>query len=92
MRKSMTFEHLKEAIDFLRENGVAVYEGPCPNAHGMDDLNMKLVLLENAPKKLELDQKQSAGPLAKVPRGKDGLTAEEQEELYGRVMDAPNQE
>jgi len=77
----MNTEKLKATIDFLRENGVAHYHGEI-----LDENNVVELLLIDKPQKLESAAK--PGPLAKVPRGKDGLSAQEQEDLYGSVIDA----
>lgn len=70
------YEELKKTVDFMRREGI---------------LSMKLMGLE-----LILGERvHESAPEVDIPvekpnprKGRDGLTAQEQEELYGRVFDA----
>lgn len=77
---SSVMTDLKTLIDFLRANGVSHYR------HG----EMELMLHEVAPVKEEMGFKRTVADEVFDPpkRGADGLTAEEQEALYGIVYDA----
>lgn len=69
---------LKNLIDFLRENGVVHFK--------QGDLELVLIDKPVAPPP---EEKPATNPLATPPkRGADGLTAEQQEELYGSPIDA----
>lgn len=84
----MTTDQLKETIEFLRANGVAHYKGPIVNVPAEAAFQVELLLVDK-PTQIEFPKPEKpAGPFAKVPRGKDGLTAQEQEDLYGAVVDA----
>lgn len=78
-----TTERILEMIDGLRERGVVEFEGPFGGLGSMRVvLGPPVVLPAKAEKEL------SSQPLsAKV--GRDGLTAEEQLEYYGAVVDPP---
>ena len=66
---------LKELIRFLREQGVVSYTSP----------QLSLVL---GPEMQEESQAiDNAEPVKQARRGADGLTAEEQELLYGKALD-----
>lgn len=63
-------------IDFLRSKGVLNY-----SAHGIT-----LTLLPEAPQKLEPEAPPPPREKAPLKVGKDGLTREQQEEVYGSAM------
>lgn len=79
------FKKLDALIDHLRAKGITAYKGQ------LDDSPVELVLLPSEPLRPEPEKKKKslAERLEGVPRGADGLTAEEQEDIYGRVIDAP---
>jgi len=80
------FKKLDALIDHLRAKGVTAFKGPLPDG----DVPVELVLLPVEPMKDEPERKKSVEErLEGAPRGADGLTAEQQEELYGSVIDAP---
>lgn len=87
----MTTEELKNFIDFLRSNGVAHYKGgvPCKAGEVLGE-EVELLLHDEAPVQTAAPEETKKPELSTpAPRGADGLTAEEQEDLYGRVLDAP---
>lgn len=71
-------------IDFLRRQGVLQYKG------ALDGALVELTLLPEKPAKPIKEPKRSKNDLFEpsIKKGADGLTAEEQETLYGRVLDA----
>lgn len=79
------FKKLDALIDHLRAKGVTAFKGQ------LDDAPVELVLLPSEPPKPEPEKKKKTieEKLEGAPRGADGLTAEEQDDLYGRVIDAP---
>lgn len=86
------FKKLDALIDHLRAKGVTAYKGSLDFAHAQDRLDdqVELALLPVEPMKDESERKKSVEErLEGLPRGADGLTAEQQEELYGSVIDAP---
>ncbi len=70
------FKELASLIDFLRKKGVVSYKRE----------GVELVLLSEEPKQIEDEPtvESEEGP----KRGADGLTAKEQEDLYGAAIDA----
>ncbi len=84
------FTHLDRLIDHLRAKGVVSYKGPSLERFpegGREHVD--LVLLPSEPPKPEKERKKSVEErLEGVKRGADGLTAEQQEDLYGAVIDA----
>ncbi len=79
------FKQLDKLIEHLRSKGVVSYKGP-----DLDDAQVELVLLPSEPPAPEKDKpkKSVEERLEGVKRGADGLTAEQQEDLYGAVIDA----
>ncbi len=74
-----SFKELDKLIDHLRAKGVAAYK-----AEGIE-----LVLLPSEPSKPVKERKKSIEERLEGNRkGADGLTAEQQEDLYGAVLDA----
>ena len=72
---STNYLELRELIDFLRENGVMSYTTP----------DVTLVLGEPPARPMpDLDKPSEVG---QARPGRDGLTAAEQIELYGRKFD-----
>ena len=71
---------LKKLVDFMRENGIVqcdgVVLGPAPQV----EPEFKVPVVDNP--------SESAESLPKKKLGSDGLTAIEQWENYGRVIDA----
>ncbi len=73
------FKKLDELIDHLRAKGVLSYK-----AEGVE-----LVLLPNEPAKPEKQKRKSVEEIIEgKKKGADGLTAEQQEDLYGAAYDA----
>ena len=68
-----TLSELKEIVAFMRENGVLQYDG--------------ITLAPEAPRAVDNPVESVESPKAKR-LGSDGLTALEQWENYGRVLDA----
>lgn len=66
---------LKELITFLRKNGVMEYDTP----------NLSLVLGDEPSEVFDTVDKEDKPKQNR--RGRDGLTGEEQEELYNRRID-----
>ncbi len=78
------FTALNALIDNLRAKGVAAYKGPF-----LEDGFIELALHQDEPLKPEKAKKKSVEEqIEGVKRGADGLTAEQQEDLYGAVIDA----
>lgn len=75
------FKELDKLIDHLRSKGVLVYK-----AEGLE-----LTLLPEEPIKVPKETKKSVEEVLEGKRrvGADGLTAEEQADLYNSVIDAP---
>lgn len=79
-------DEVKKMVKLCRELGVSHYEGP------LGDSYVKLALLPGAPR---LEEPETVKPIDNpTPEvrtsklGKDRLTAEQQLEQYGRVIDA----
>lgn len=83
----MIFEEQKltALIDYLRSKGVVAYKGPLGGNCGVE-----LALLPSEPPKPEKEKpKKTVDELLEgKKRGADGLSAEQQEDLYGVVLDA----
>lgn len=81
------FKKLDALIDHLREKGITAFKGPLDD----DGAVVELVLLPSEPPKFEPEKRKKTidEQLEGPPRGADGLTAEQQEDLYGSVIDAP---
>lgn len=75
------FKELDRLIDHLRSKGVLVYK-----AEGLE-----LTLLPDEPIKPVKEPKKTLDEVLEGKKrvGADGLTAEEQQELYNAVIDAP---
>ncbi len=87
------FKALDALIDHLRSKGVAAFKGLHSGelielaAYKADGI--ELVLLEHEPAKPEKERKKSVDEILEPKRkGADGQTAEQQEALYGVVIDA----
>ncbi len=78
------FTNLNALIDNLRAKGVAAYKGS-----DFNDGVIELALHPEEPIKPEKERKKSVEEqIEGVKRGADGLTAQQQEDLYGAVIDA----
>lgn len=78
---------IKELLQILRAEGITAYEGPT-GALG----TVKVVFGD---KPIVSETENARSPLLEVPDkakvGSDGLTASEQIEYYGQVLDAPRE-
>lgn len=81
------FKKLDDLIDHLRAKGVTAFKGPLEE----DGPVVELVLMPTEPPKFEPEKRKKTieEKLEGAPRGADGLTAEQQEDLYGSAIDAP---
>lgn len=87
------FKRLDALIDHLRAKGVTAFKGSIDFEQRTDRLDdvVELVLTPTEPPKPEPEKRKKTidEKLEGAPRGADGLTAEQQEDLYGSVIDAP---
>lgn len=86
----MTHEELSALLDILRSKGVAKFQGLGVTVlFGSPDGQAPAELTK--PETVAKAFKELMAPSNK-PRGADGLTAEEQSDLYGQVLDEMNPE
>ncbi len=77
------FKKLDMLIDYLRSKGVSAYKG------ALGDAQVELLLLPDEPFKPEKERKKSVDEILEgKKKGADGLTAQQQEDLYGVILDA----
>lgn len=76
------FLELDNLIDHLRTKGITAFKGDYPGG------TVELVLLPEEPFKAPKETKKDREEQVSKRKGADGLTAEEQRERYGRVVDA----
>mgnify|MGYP001560393087 CR=1 FL=1 len=84
---------LRDLFMLCRAYGVLRFEGSIPGTPNMVKFDLAPMLASEpetvAPSTPQVPESQpDAGVKREPKRGKDGLTAEEQDELLGRVMDA----